>query len=519
MQGSTSRARLSMRTAIAALAVTSFFVSTLNAAVDPIVVKGAKFFTKDGGAQFFIKGVAYQLTVTGASDANAYIDPLADGVACQRDIPYIQRLGMNAVRVYAVDPTLNHDDCMNGFAEAGIYVLADLTAPGAAIRSDRPTWDADLYDRFTSVVDALQGFTNTMAFFAGNQVVDEASNADVAPVVKAAIRDMKRYISAKGHRRIPVGYASNDNSVSDTMARYLNCGDQADALDFFGLTVFSWCGDSSFEQSGYDQLTQQFTSYSIPSFFAEYGCNLFDREFEEVATLYGPEMSPVLSGGVLWAYFEEGEDYGLVEVSGASVSELRDFDNLESQIEIVIPSTGSIGAYLPSNSPASCPTQDASWSATTALPPPPSKAVVDFATLSTDAVSPNTTGTSTPSPGASNVPSSAAPDSRGLPTGAKAGIGVGVGVVVLIAAVIATLVWRKRRKTLTSGTIDSNQDAVEKDPAVMLGNDNAIHELEQPRAEMSTGWEAQELPHGHGNSELGRSVSKGPKGLESRHEM
>lgn len=35
-------------------------------------------------------------------------------------------LGINAIRVYHVDSTANHDGCMNAFAEAGIYLLIDL---------------------------------------------------------------------------------------------------------------------------------------------------------------------------------------------------------------------------------------------------------------------------------------------------------------------------------------------------------------------------------------------------------
>jgi hypothetical protein len=35
-----------------------------QAAVDPIVIKGQKFFYKSNGTQFFMKGVAYQRTRT-----------------------------------------------------------------------------------------------------------------------------------------------------------------------------------------------------------------------------------------------------------------------------------------------------------------------------------------------------------------------------------------------------------------------------------------------------------------------
>ena len=36
------------------------FASTAVAQLDPIVIKGSKFFYKTNGTQFFMKGVAYQ---------------------------------------------------------------------------------------------------------------------------------------------------------------------------------------------------------------------------------------------------------------------------------------------------------------------------------------------------------------------------------------------------------------------------------------------------------------------------
>lgn len=38
----------------------------------------------------------------------------------------MSELGANTIRVYHVDPTADHDGCMKAFADAGIYVLADL---------------------------------------------------------------------------------------------------------------------------------------------------------------------------------------------------------------------------------------------------------------------------------------------------------------------------------------------------------------------------------------------------------
>jgi hypothetical protein len=54
---------------------------------------------------------------------SSFIDPLSSPANCTRDIPYLERLGVNAVRVYSVNASLNHDECMQMLENAGIYVM------------------------------------------------------------------------------------------------------------------------------------------------------------------------------------------------------------------------------------------------------------------------------------------------------------------------------------------------------------------------------------------------------------
>jgi hypothetical protein len=93
----------------------------LSLAVPSLEVQGADFVNPKTGDRFQIVGVAYQ--PGGSSGYNPGADPLSDGPSCLRDAALMQRLGVNAIRVYNVDPTINHDTCMSIFNAAGIYVV------------------------------------------------------------------------------------------------------------------------------------------------------------------------------------------------------------------------------------------------------------------------------------------------------------------------------------------------------------------------------------------------------------
>ncbi|KAL6941911.1 hypothetical protein ACO0QE_003072 [Hanseniaspora vineae] len=352
----------------------------------PIEVHGNKFFNSETGEQFFMKGIAYQPSTAesiehmDSASGTKYIDPMASPDICLRDLPYLVKLGVNTVRVYSVDPTSNHDACMDAFAKKGIYVLFDLSEPDVSIAREAPTWDITIFERYKSVVDSVGSYTNTLGFFAGNEVTTDKTNTQASSFVKASIRDIKKHIREHKNmpRKIPVGYSSNDDpDVRDQLAAYFVCdADNNNNVDFFGINMYEWCGYSSYVGSGYRERTLEFKNYPVPVFFSEFGCNeVRPRPFTEVEALFSPLMTKVWSGGLVYMYFEEKNQYGVVSVDSENgdVKELSDFKYLQEEYNKAKPK-GVMKDFINEKGDAyqarQCPAISDMWVSTSDLLPP-----------------------------------------------------------------------------------------------------------------------------------------------------
>ncbi|SCU78948.1 LAME_0A06546g1_1 [Lachancea meyersii CBS 8951] len=363
--------------------------SALNTALPAIETVGSKFFNSETGEQFFIKGIAYQPSYSleglrslgiPMSDTK-YIDPLASPEICLRDIPHLAELGVNTIRVYAIDPAQSHDVCMEALQENGIYVMLDLSEPDASISRDSPSWDVQVCQRYKDVIDAMHQYPNVLGFFAGNEVTNDNTNTDASPFVKASIRDMKEHIKKMNYRAIPVGYSTNDDvDTRENLAQFFSCGDAA--ADFYGINMYEWCGYSSFHSSGYDKRTQEFKNYPVPVFFSEFGCNLVrPRPFTEVEALYSKQMTGVWSGGLAYMYFEEENEYGLVEIDSKNrVVRLKDFEYLRDEFARSEPQGITKSEYLrrqklDTTKPSKrvCPPISETWKASEKLPDTPNQ--------------------------------------------------------------------------------------------------------------------------------------------------
>ncbi|KAK4115471.1 glycoside hydrolase family 72 protein [Canariomyces notabilis] len=370
--------------------------ATLAAAVQPLEVQGAYFVNPKTGNRFQVVGVAYQPGGSAGYNEEKKVDPLSNPDICLRDAALLQILGVNAIRVYNLNPNLNHDACASIFNAAGMYMILDVNSPlvGESLTSDKP-WEsyyAAYLNRTFAVVEAFKDYPNTLAFFSGNEVINEVSNgATVPPYMRAVTRDLKNYVKNHVSRPIPVGYSAADvrDVLFDTY-NYFQCSlegddDNMSKVDIFALNSYSWCGESSFETSTFDDLVSGFTGTSVPVFFSEYGCNTpSPRVFTEVGTIYGSQMTGVFSGGIVYEYTQESNNYGLVEMNEDGTAKLRgDFETLQAQyaklnfteIQSQKPPTGET-PKPPACSPSLITTKGFNNNFTIPVPPPGAEEII-----------------------------------------------------------------------------------------------------------------------------------------------
>ncbi|EWC47488.1 hypothetical protein DRE_00456 [Drechslerella stenobrocha 248] len=354
-----------MKAASSFIAAAGLF-ATASLALEPITIKGSKFFHADG-TQYFMKGIAYQ---------RSPFDPLLDKEQCQLDARLMKELGANAIRVYHVDPDGNHDDCMKIYEDIGVYAFIDLDTFHTYIEQDGPPhWNDTQLTEYIKVLDNLAGYANLGGVFVGNEIITTSNGSFAAPYIKSAVRDIKTYMDQKNFsRKIPVGYSAADIAeLRPNLQNYLACGDDSSVnVDFFGLNAYEWCGnETSYHISGYDMLNKNATDYPVPIFFSETGCNVpTPRDFKDQFAIFGPEMQDVWSGAIIYEWIQEDNNYGLVDYGpadpktaiggdtwarGGTPTRLPDFTVLRSVWASVSPSGVAKDKYTKTNGPISCP--------------------------------------------------------------------------------------------------------------------------------------------------------------------
>ncbi|KAK9237831.1 Glucanosyltransferase-domain-containing protein [Lipomyces kononenkoae] len=367
-------------------------LSRLATALLPITIDG-NMFVDSTGNPFVIVGVDYQPGGSSGYSNSASSDVLSDEEVCLRDAYLLQKLGVNTIRTYTVSPWLNHDACMSILNAVGIYLILDVNSPlgGESIQRDDPasSYNEGYLKRVFSIVDAFKGYPNLLGFFAGNEVINDATSASVSPpYIRAVQRDIKNYIALHANRTIPVGYSAADvNPLSEAGWEYFQCDSDEQSLqvsrsDFYGLNSYQWCsGRDTFQTSGYGGLETTFANSSIPLFFSEFGCNLIQpRTFTEInGGVYIESMLHVFDGGLVYEYSEEDNNYGLVKVaSDGSVTMKQDYVNLQAAYANMTYNSFMSKSFIDVGGSSTCNATyiesiDAGFNASFSLPPCPAQ--------------------------------------------------------------------------------------------------------------------------------------------------
>ncbi|KAF8139839.1 carbohydrate-binding module family 43 protein/Glycoside hydrolase family 72 protein [Boletus edulis] len=376
---------------VASLALVGAILSGVQA-IQTVSRAGRYLYTADG-IRFYIKGVAYQEQGQAVAGSNnpflepiTYVDPLSNGTTCQRDLPYLQQLGVNTIRAYSVNSALNHDTCMQLFSNAGIYTIIDLSLPvNGSIDRSSPAWTTALLDQYVETIQIFSKYDNVLAFNVGNEVVTAVNETAAATFVKAAARDTKAYLNSIKSTAL-VGYASidGDPSLVLPLAEYLSCDPSgsnsgATAIDLYGLNNYRWVGNSSY-QVAYAPIEALYSAYNVPAYFSEFGSPTNPvTSWDEVGSLLSSQLSPVWSGGIAFSYFpatSAGGNFGIVSISadGSTVTVNQNFNNLKTQYAQALPPNSPSQSAAGSTSYPACPQQNSTLLASTTLPATPNLA-------------------------------------------------------------------------------------------------------------------------------------------------
>lgn len=127
--------------------------------------------------------------------------------------------------------------------EAGIYVFTAVPTRFNAINRADPygSYHSTAMTEYFQTVKAMAEYPNTLGLLAGNGIINSPSNQNAAPIIKAVVRDLKRYMklqnTATGQRILPIGYtAAGIDLLDTTVLKYLSLGNLANSIDFWTVS-------------------------------------------------------------------------------------------------------------------------------------------------------------------------------------------------------------------------------------------------------------------------------------------
>lgn len=380
----------------------------------PAVIKGSKIFVSTTGEHLPIKGINYYPRpnagdLTQGNSQDFYTEEFRSN--WERDIASFVALGVNAIRVYAIDPGLNHDAFMCALKAVGIYVIVGLAADcqDCAVQWEDPPacYPATLKTRGEFIISQFAKYENVLGFSAGNEIALSAnSNLGNLPCQKKFLKDMRQYVrdctASSNMRHIPIGIIFADHERA-AKAQYYNCqsstpgdDDDLEMAEFLGINAYLHCDGNAVtidQLVGYQTLLQDFASYgmTIPVMWTEFGClnesfetigaTTAQRNFLQVDALFSPSYQEVFNGGFVFEYSTEKiyseapfpftsygpGNYGIGYFSPENCNHMDvpceyipfpQFDSLANRYSAVVTSGVTLDSYVPpTQAPPACPVE------------------------------------------------------------------------------------------------------------------------------------------------------------------
>ncbi|KAH7380905.1 Glucanosyltransferase-domain-containing protein [Cadophora sp. MPI-SDFR-AT-0126] len=354
-------------------------------ALDSIAIKGNQFVHQSTGTRFLARGVTLigqsQSSESGAAPQSPD-SALLWGDLYTLEITGFLSLGVNLVMIFIDDTTQDRSSCISQFADAGIYLLVVLYR-------DNTDSTSDVYSYQTAAIDSLSPYPNILGFALLTETYDpEESSDETEPLtfVKAQTRDIKEHIRTSKYRDIPIGVIGlwDTSSISSTIAtQYLRCGNSSDeVIDFYMLGVYCTNSGVQINSTILQSQTTALQDFGIPLVFVNQGCNFSTNtpDYSWAASILTPPLSSVWSGAIIDSWFQQepGLDalyMRLVNITTDQgtllLNESTAFSALQSQLDLITAKTTPTAVYPPTLKVSSCPTVDASFGASTKLPPRP----------------------------------------------------------------------------------------------------------------------------------------------------
>lgn len=105
-------------------------IAVVKCDLNPATIKGYKFFDASTGESLALRGIDYYPRPNAGANNRNNLDFFSDEHrhVWERDIEELKALNVNAIRIYAVDTSKNHDRFMCALSAANIYVIVGLAA-------------------------------------------------------------------------------------------------------------------------------------------------------------------------------------------------------------------------------------------------------------------------------------------------------------------------------------------------------------------------------------------------------